>query len=499
MKNICVFSDGTGNGAAKRHGTNVWRLYQALDVHRDDQIACYDDGVGSQEFLPLKLLGGAFGFGLKTNVLELYKFLCRNYDEGDRIYLFGFSRGAFTVRTLAGMIHECGLYTGCPDDEELDSRAEKNYHLFRTHFKQTWLSRRYGEYIGVEMVPEEGTVFPDIEFIGVWDTVDAYGFPVDEVADFWDRCIFPIRFPDQRLSTKVKKACHALSIDDERRTFHPVLWDEKGETDLVARQKVSRDRIEQVWFAGVHSDVGGGYPRRSLSLVTLDWMISKVEATDESASGLHFIKEERDGIFRHADWHGPQHDSRSGLGAYYRYEPRFIDRLCDDRKYGVYIENPKIHRSVMERIKDNVVSYAPTGLPQDYEVVATRGTPPPYESDEGKQKRMAAKEGILDVIRSRKVLYHAFLLTTLMLIASRYLLEFRPGETCGKDDCWCEWFIGVLPDFATPWAEALMQNPLALLGFVAIFGTLFVLKRIFWKETVAKAMHAWEDLKQRTE
>ena len=98
MKKIVLLSDGTGNGSAKRHKTNVWRLYNALDLHRADQIAMYDDGVGSQEFLLFKLLGGAFGFGLKKNVLELYKFLCRNYsadDENqahDKIYLFGFSR-----------------------------------------------------------------------------------------------------------------------------------------------------------------------------------------------------------------------------------------------------------------------------------------------------------------------------------------------------------------------------------------------------------------------
>ena len=110
-KNIILLSDGTGNGAAKRNKTNVWRLYDALDLHRDDQVAFYDDGVGSQEFLPFKLLGGAFGWGLKRNIRELYKFLCRNYKSGDRIYLFGFSRGAFTVRLLAGMIAYCGVYT----------------------------------------------------------------------------------------------------------------------------------------------------------------------------------------------------------------------------------------------------------------------------------------------------------------------------------------------------------------------------------------------------
>jgi uncharacterized protein (DUF2235 family) len=115
-KNIIICSDGTGNTAIKDRGTNVFKLYEAIDLngHRTDptlapQVALYDDGVGTETFLPLKLLGGAFGWGMKRNVLKLYTGLVRIYDPGDRIYLFGFSRGAFTVRTLAGLIAKCGI------------------------------------------------------------------------------------------------------------------------------------------------------------------------------------------------------------------------------------------------------------------------------------------------------------------------------------------------------------------------------------------------------
>jgi uncharacterized protein (DUF2235 family) len=115
-KNIIICSDGTGNTAIKNRGTNVFKLFEAVDLngHRTDanltpQIALYDDGVGTQNFLLLKLLGGAFGWGLKRNVLKLYTGLVRIYDPGDRIYLFGFSRGAFTVCTLAGLIAKCGI------------------------------------------------------------------------------------------------------------------------------------------------------------------------------------------------------------------------------------------------------------------------------------------------------------------------------------------------------------------------------------------------------
>ena len=147
MKKIVVLSDGTGNGAAKRHKTNVWRLYHALDLHRSNQIAMYDDGVGSQQFLLFKLLGGAFGWGLKGNVIKLYKFLCRNYvaegnhEEGDRIYLFGFSRGAFTVRVLAGLIDRCGLCTDFGSERELHETARANYTIYREKYRGWQLAR----------------------------------------------------------------------------------------------------------------------------------------------------------------------------------------------------------------------------------------------------------------------------------------------------------------------------------------------------------------------
>jgi uncharacterized protein (DUF2235 family) len=277
MKNIVILSGGTGNGAAKRHGTNVRRLYDALDLHRPDQVAYYDDGVGSQEFLPLKLLGGVFGWGLKRNVLEMYAFLCRVYrdadetGEPDRIYLFGFSRGAFTVRVLAGMIAYCGLYGGFADEADLAKVARRNYRAFRSCYRRGYAYQLLRKLAGTTSEPRADT-HPDIEFVGVWDTVDAYGLPIDELAILWDLFLYPIRFPDHDLSERVKRACHAVSVDDERLTFHPLLWNEAYPEGQRVR------RIEQVWFPGVHSDVGGGYPESELALLSLDWMMTRVEA-----------------------------------------------------------------------------------------------------------------------------------------------------------------------------------------------------------------------------
>ena len=493
-KNIILLSDGTGNGAAKRHKTSVWRLYDALDLHRIDQVAFYDDGVGSQEFLPFKLLGGAFGWGLKRNVRELYKFLCRNYRDGDRIYLFGFSRGAFTVRMLAGMIDYCGVYTKYENEEELDQAARDNYNAFRSHFKTGLLTRGVRRFIG-RSEPVKTEHKPDIEFIGVWDTVDAYGLPIDELAIVWDYLIYPIHFPDYKLSNKVRKACHAISIDDERHTFHPLLWDESGETDP--------SRIEQVWFPGVHSDVGGGYPKHTLSLIALDWMIVRAKATcpDEGTSGLHLMKQRCEDFFRHSDWHGPQHDSRAMAGSYYRYSPRNIEKLCNNKKNDVHIKQPKIHRSVMERISGNATPYAPTNLPKQYEVVTTRGITPDYETPEESKKRKDSMTPVESVITRRKWLYFALLLTTIGFLVSPLLLGCMQADQCtGKNgllDPLLAMVMNVLPDFISPWIRVLRNFPWLFYSLTVLFGVFSFMKARAWSETRQIASNAWAALKKK--
>jgi uncharacterized protein (DUF2235 family) len=129
-KSIVLLSDGTGNSAAKVWRTNVWRLFQALDLKGSNQIAIYDDGVGTSSFLPLAILGGVFGFGLKRNVLNLYKFLCRNYQSDDKIYAFGFSRGAFTIRVVIGLVLNQGLVK-FTSESELDKKARAAYRAYR--------------------------------------------------------------------------------------------------------------------------------------------------------------------------------------------------------------------------------------------------------------------------------------------------------------------------------------------------------------------------------
>src|ERR1700710_2308819 len=130
-RKIILPSDGTGNSAAKVWRTNVWRTFEALDLSGNDQVAFYDDGVGTSTFKPWAILGGAFGFGLKRNVIDLYKFACRNHHgDDDRLYGFGFSRGAFSIRVVMGLILHEGLVVA-DSESELDEQARGAYRAYR--------------------------------------------------------------------------------------------------------------------------------------------------------------------------------------------------------------------------------------------------------------------------------------------------------------------------------------------------------------------------------
>ena len=294
MANIVLLSDGTGNSAAKFFKTNVWRTYQALDLAPGSgQVAFYDDGVGTSSFRPLALLGGALGLGLRRNVRDLYSFLCRNYRDGDQIFCFGFSRGAFTIRTLAGMIAGQGVIDGrtlTPDELErqVDAAFKADRRDYKTRSRKAlgtlWRkmkrepAARQSATALEPQPPVPGRFMPKIAFLGVWDTVDAYGLPIDELKRGLDDWLLGLSFPDQDLSPIVQRACHALSIDDERHTFHPVLWNEKFEKEVERFQPQLRGRLKQVWFAGVHSNVGGGYGKDGLAYVSLNWMLAEARA-----------------------------------------------------------------------------------------------------------------------------------------------------------------------------------------------------------------------------
>jgi hypothetical protein len=509
QRNIVLLSDGTGNSAAKLHKTNVWWLYQALDLGEDDQIALYDDGVGTSGFRLLQWLGGAIGLGLSRNVRDLYEFLCRHYRPGDHIYVFGFSRGAFTVRTLAGLVCKCGILDqsrtvprfqpfrlGYEDvqlntDDGLTAGVRLAYRSYRRGYDDAPFARLYrwlrDRLLRPVAMPEEFRrrhaleEAPDeklIKFIGVWDTVDAVGLPVDELSTMVDRLFYPHRFPDQSLSQKVERACHAIAVDDERHTFHPVLWNEGGAADS--------ERIEQVWFAGMHSDVGGGYPDDDLASVSLCWMIGKVRFEEERGEGLRFDPEQLREIEQRAQALGKMHDSRRGLGVYYRYNPRNVWKLCHDADNRVEIDEPKIHHAVLKRIANNTAGYAPPGLPTSYRLVDAHGrvselNPPTYETASGRERRAELLSRAQDHVFWRRVLYYGFVLVTLALLAMPYYRAPIPGavpestveaaltKTLGLAPAVLPGFLG---SWAGYWTASWAQSPYLFLVLAVVYGLL---------------------------
>jgi uncharacterized protein (DUF2235 family) len=299
-KRIIVLSDGTGNAASKVWRTNIWRVFELLDLTSDQQVAKYDDGVGSSSFKPWALVAGAFGIGLKRNIIDLYKFVCRNYQTGAEIYAFGFSRGAFTVRVLIGLILEQGLVP-YHSEEDLHARARDAYRAYRAErfhsvLRVEWLFRKLRDgfiYVLNRLIRRtpyskaQNRVVPSIEFVGVWDTVAAYGLPIEEMTRGVSQWIWPLELPERVLDPKVQRACHAVALDDERTTFHPVLWTEAGEKPPQRKEGeappdpklgqywLKDERLSQVWFAGAHSNVGGGYPDDALAYLPLYWIMEE--------------------------------------------------------------------------------------------------------------------------------------------------------------------------------------------------------------------------------
>jgi uncharacterized protein (DUF2235 family) len=533
-KNIILLSDGTGNSAASAQKTNVWRLYQALDCSempassQSRQIAHYDDGVGTGSFKPLALIGLALGLGVWGNVRDLYTFLCRNYEDGDRIYLFGFSRGAFTVRLLAGLIGRCGIVTW-ETEQELLERVGAAYYAYRRDFLYRAAVRRpmplqraivrRPEYEENSHDSKIKLWFPQrrphIAFIGVWDTVDAYGMPVDEWKIGIDRYIWPVSVADRYLSSGTDKVCHALSLDDERPTFRPVLWTEQN----YRFGDPPGDRLEQVWFAGVHANVGGGYPDDSLACFSLDWMMDK--------SDLRFLDAERRDVRDRANREGPQYDSRAGLGGYYRYGPRSVERLCNDDQYGVSIATAKIHRGAIDRIAAREVAYAPVSLPPTYQIVGPNppGLHPP---------RQDWIEFALDKVWWRRMAYFATVLISAILVLFPFLkmagwldktIGAIPAKLCalsGEQLCRLpseivasgvnflqkiglkdpttslyDLLLGVVPGWTKFWLDSFKDYPITVGILVLILAWLFFRKSAEIQAQIARrAEYAWAECKR---
>jgi uncharacterized protein (DUF2235 family) len=514
-KNIILLSDGTGNSAAKVWRTNVWRLFQSLDLKGSNQIAIYDDGVGTSAFLPLAILGGVFGWGLKRNVLNLYKFLCRNYQPGDKIYSFGFSRGAFTIRVVIGFVLNQGL-VNFTSESDLDQRAHAAYRAYR-QTKYPGLNLAY-PFLYLRYLLDKRFYTPlqrevsSIEFLGLWDTVAAYGLPVDEMTRGVSRWIVPLELPNTEFNPKILKARHALAIDDERATFHPVLWDENASnTHPAGAARETKDEVLlQVWFTGMHANVGGGYPDDSLANVSLSWILA--EARQAGVILKQIANSEPDALLNAdsaKDKDGRLYDSRSGLGGYYRYSPRKIADFYEAMEKSAKKANkapgtliPKIHESIIGRIKIGAHLYAPIGLPRNYEVVTTGDvslvyTPPPpavtpaplsiqpnaqpFAEGDNAPERHAEQDNAWDLVWRKRVIYFLTVFVTGYLLVYplfRDTYAFEELRTRLRIVSDTIRLIGsVAPTFATRWLDAYAREPawflvsLALVIALTLIGT----------------------------
>ncbi|PZC41998.1 MAG: Uncharacterized protein, PA2063/DUF2235 family [Chloroflexi bacterium] len=267
-KRIITLSDGTW-GKVDSSPTNVVHIARALRPYNSPSQCCfYDRGVGSARSLINKVFGGVFGLGLNKNITDAYSYIVEKYEPGDHIYLCGFSRGAYTACSVAGMIRKCGILkrehaANVADAFTLYRDADHPNDPAPTKFRDDFSHPK-----------------PEIRFLGVWDTVGAHGIPVPKLRDRltripglgrWHRERF--EFHDVELSRIVKNAYHALAIDERRAAFTPTLWDYAPKRD---DQGHPVQHVEQRWFVGDHSDIGGGHDTRELSDVALHWIAQKL-------------------------------------------------------------------------------------------------------------------------------------------------------------------------------------------------------------------------------
>jgi uncharacterized protein (DUF2235 family) len=297
-RNIVLCMDGTWNkpgqtDQGKETETNVRKLYEAL-ADRPDQIREYFAGVGTDP--GEKVAGGAFGWGLFDQVKDGYRKLRGHFEPGDRIYIFGFSRGAFSARSLAGMILRCGVLRKDVQDVEIPglvadlvtTQQDGNLKVDATDkafamYKHAYDKENHGD---VEKFKREYCNDTTVRLVGVWDTVGALGIPDEffipalrKIDKAIDARLYG--FLDTDLNPRIEAAYHALAIDEQRKPFLPTLWTDARGT--ARRVNIAGSNVEQVWFVGAHSNVGGGYADSGLSDIALKWMMARA-----GSNGLQF-------------------------------------------------------------------------------------------------------------------------------------------------------------------------------------------------------------------
>jgi uncharacterized protein (DUF2235 family) len=352
-KNIVICCDGTGNEFGNQN-SNVVKLYKMLACD-PTQVAYYHPGVGTMGARRAltgigkswtRLIGLAFGYGISDNVADAYQFLMRNFTNGDRLYVFGFSRGAYTARALCGMLHVAGLLT--QGNDGLIPYAIRMIKHTRIDF--------------AVMADFKNTFSRDCKphFVGLWDTVSSVGWIYNAIR-------FP--FTTATKNSDLSMVRHAVSIDERRAFFRQ---------NLFGMPSKSEQDVSEVWFAGVHSDVGGSYPESEsqLSKITLRWMVAEAESSGlvvDPSQKAHLLGGEPpyvepDPLTKN------QHESLRGLWwiaevwpkiAHLQISPgvwKKLIRVNLGRRRWI-AEGSLVHASVKQRIEDQSLGYAPKNLP----------------------------------------------------------------------------------------------------------------------------------------
>ena len=338
MRRLIVCCDGTWKAAESATLTNVTYTARAIAPIASDgvpQIVLHDPGVGTGNLMD-RIGGGALGRGLDENVKDCYRFLVYNYEPGDDVMVFGFSRGAYTARSTVGMIRKCGLLR-----KPNAGRLGDAYNLYR---------RRDDEVDGPEATAfRTAYSWPRLEiaFLGVWDTVGSLGIPLAGLRWLTRR---KYQFHDVRLSRIVKRACHAVAIDERRGAFAPTLWE---------TQPDSTQTVEQTWFVGVHSDVGGGYEDRGLASITLQWMVKRAYDAGLEFNHQYLHDELAIDLTKPANTDAANvgatlHNSRTGLYLLTRTHIRPIGRDSSRRE--------AVWHTAKNRADDATLDYAPRNL-----------------------------------------------------------------------------------------------------------------------------------------
>lgn len=266
MKRIAIFLDGTWNDL--ENNTNVWRLRSLCDPDAPNQKVYYSKGVGTS--FGEKVRGGVGGYGIDDEIIDAYTWLTQCFEAGDHIFIFGFSRGAYTARSLSGLIAKCGvLKPGAP------LSIEQLYARYRRHSDKTINELLRGpEPVSLEERWIVKYCEPTrIKMIGVWDTVGSLGSPIAALKSK----VIKYLFLDTHLRVQNEFAFQALAIDEQRKSFEPTLWTKTTTNAVKAGAPPPRplSEVEQRWFVGAHANVGGGYPSDVLAQPPLQWLMGK--------------------------------------------------------------------------------------------------------------------------------------------------------------------------------------------------------------------------------